>query len=771
MTEEYLGPVVTGNDIVAELRRRRSKDIFLTVKGSTPQYVAEKVKLEEADGWRFVRKNAKSTRMAKAKPEDEQLENEIWCTLAQMGFKEMSFGRQFTILEQKGLPPRQIDVFAKDDETVLIVECTRSDRPGKKRMDKLIEKIKSFDEPLRKSIVAQYGRAAGLKVKFAIATRNIEWSDVDLQKCRDANIGVISDNEIEYYAKLVQLMRSAARYQLLAHMFEGKVAGLVKEVVATQGKMGKDTFYTFLISPDELLKIAYVGHKGSRDIENLKTYQRMLVPTRLKNIARYINKGGKFPTNIVVNVKTRKKTRLKFDEFKNVGEEAIGRLHLPAKYAAAWIIDGQHRLYGYAYARENGNFKEDKTTLPVLAYENLPAEDEMNLFIDINSKQVKVSTSLLSELYADLHWESEDADQAFQALLSRIAARLNSQKTSPLNERMAVTGKGKTSHRCLTLTSIRDGLKAAKLLGSLSKGTIVTGPFSTPDPSNYDANLKKSLSLLSECVRPFAEAMPDHWRLGDARDGYLCTNIGLRALFHVFKDVADHVQHKSGIDMRMLNADEAFKDMKPLILELVEYFKGATAAEIWDFRQEGSSLSNVQQQARKMEEHIHHKRAEFLPAGLRKYRETRDEAGTEKAAMNVRRINDRLFKFLVGKLRGKHGSADDKWWTEGVPYDPVRKHCAAEWEEKNHEGPVESFLYLRDYVHISVKNWDLVKDVISLDAKDKMAKKKNVQWISDLNIISQTTKHPEKGPLSVEQVERVNELSVLVQKHFPPENG
>ena len=541
-------------------------------------------------------------------------------------------------------------------------------------MDKLIEKIKSFREDLRKSIVTHYGREAALKTKFVIATRNIEWSEVDLQKCRESDIAVISDNEIDYYSKLVQLMKRAARYQLLAHMFEGKVSGLAREVVATQGRMGKQVFYTFLVRPDELLKIAYVGHKGSRDLEDLNTYQRMLVPSRLKSIAKYINEGGKFPTNIVVNIKTRKRSRLKFDEIEKVGDEAIGRLHLPGYYAAAWIIDGQHRLYGYAYAREDGGFKDDKTTIPVLAYENLNAEDEMNLFVDINSKQVKVSTSLLSEIHADLHWESDDPERAFVALLSRISARLNSQKSSPLFERMVVSGKQKSSHRSLTITSIREGLRAAKLVGSLSKGSIVTGPFSTPDPKDYKANLNKSLALVSDCLRLFSDAMPDHWRLGSAPGGYLCTNIGIRALFHVFKDVADHVQLRSGADMRVLNAEDAFDAMKPLLTELVRYFKSASGAEIQAFRNIGSSLSLVQQQAWGMEAQIHKERSDFFPAGLKEYLETRDEKGTEEAATKVRRINDRLFKYVIGELQKQYGFDGDKWWTEGVPL-PIRKNC------------------------------------------------------------------------------------------------
>ena len=53
-------------------------------------------------------KNIKSTRMAKEKLGDEQLEDEIWCAFAQMGFKEMSQGRQFTISVGNDLPPDRL---------------------------------------------------------------------------------------------------------------------------------------------------------------------------------------------------------------------------------------------------------------------------------------------------------------------------------------------------------------------------------------------------------------------------------------------------------------------------------------------------------------------------------------------------------------------------------------------------------------------------------------------------------------------------------------
>ncbi|WP_455874759.1 DGQHR domain-containing protein [Rhizobium yanglingense] len=287
---------------------------------------------------------------------------------------------------------------------------------------------------------------------------------VDLDKCREAQIAVIADSEIDDYASLGQHLKHAARYQFLGHMFEGqKIDGLATQVVATCGKMGGETFYTFLIRPDDLLKIAYVGHKASRDIESLETYQRMLQPKRLIKIAEYINSGGKFPTNIVLNLKTAKRSGLRFDVKEKIGEETFGVLHLPANYASAWVIDGQHRLYGYAHARQGKGFAEDKTTIPVLAYENLSAHKEMDLFIDINSKQVKVSTGLLVELYSDLH-----RAQAILRKRFRPYCREYLHASTPRKLPRSMTGwlspAKKTSYRCLTQTSIRDGLEVAKVV-------------------------------------------------------------------------------------------------------------------------------------------------------------------------------------------------------------------------------------------------------------------------------------------------------------------
>lgn len=768
MSNVILGPTLSCEEFSQELRKRKQTEIYKTVTASTKGIIEQKVLLEEYEGWYIARRNKQSVRMAKKKPYDEQFEDEVWSILAQMGFKEMSLGRNFQISVGENVPPRQIDVFAKDDEVGLIVECTRRDTLGRKSMNSLISKIATAKAPIQKAMFKHYGRPQTPKFRYVIATRNIQWSQSDINRCREQNIAIISDGEIDYYAALVRHLKHAARFQLLGHIFEEiRIKGLAQKVVATRSVMGGDTCYMFSISPNDLLKIAYVGHKSSREIDNIKTYQRMLQPHRLKRIAKFINDGGKFPTNIVVNLKTKRNSRLKFEGIEKLDDQALGYLYLPQQYASAWIIDGQHRLYGYAYRMLNTAYNQDKTKIPVLAYENLSADKERELFIDINSKQVRVSTSLLAELYDELHWASSEPEKAFRALLSRLTSRLNSEHASPLCNRVVVTGKKKTAFRCLTQTSLNDGLRIAKLVGSIGqRSVVIPGPLSTEDPNAHDQNLEKAFSIITRCLGLFSTKLADHWRLGDGPGGYLCTNNGLRAIFHVISDISDHIRNRYGTELCHQDADQVVGFISPYLDALGEYFKSAPSLEIDRVRRIGSSLMAVKTQSLELEDQINRRKADFNPTALKEYRNRKNKMNESTASIKIRKIHRLLSEYVLTVLRKRFGTDDKRWWTEGIPLE-IRLDCTKKWEESQRQGSEESHLNLINYVRICTKNWELVKNVISLDAKNKTNRTKNADWIRQLNNVRNIVAHPERGTLTPEQIALVDDIETKVQKYFP----
>lgn len=216
----------------------------------------------------------------------------------------------------------------------------------------------------------------------------------------------------------------------------------------------------------------------------------------------------------------------------------------------------------------------------------------------------------------------------------------------------------------------------------------------------------------------------------------------------------------------LLDAEATFEKIAPYLDVLLKYFREASSQEIRSYRRIGSSLTAVRQQAYGLEAQINKQRPGFQPAGLQEYLESRDEAGTEEAAANVRRIHQTLFSYVIGALKEHLGTADKAWWTSGIPVR-IRQKCAHEWEAKNREGEEESHLYLIDYVEICRENWDLVKGVVSLDSRHKENWRVSTKWIKDLNEIRKVTTHPERGVLSTDQVAFVKDCLDKVEAYFP----
>ena len=760
----YLDDLLASNKMIkSALTNRHKKTIEKTVSAKTSDGLEKKIELELAEGWRVPARRSskgKSMRLEKEKLLDEQLEDELWCITARMGFDELSDGRKFTVYVGEGLERRQIDVFAKDHDTAILIECTQVETPKRKSLAHLIEKIESIKSTVSKSINAHYGTEPKLKIRWVIATKNIEWGDADLKKAEAAKIIVLRDQEIEYYTKLSESYKQAAKYQFLAHLFADEEIGGLKDVKvpATKGKMGGVTFYSIIMKPSDLLKISYVSHKISRNADALSTYQRMLEPKRLKSIANYIDNKGQFPTNIVVNIKTSRE--LLFEQRDKIGELAVGSLTLPHRYATAWIIDGQHRLYGYSLSKR-AQIDDDKTTFPVLAYCNLPDSQEARLFVDINNEQVRVKKDLLIELYSNLKWDSSDPKERGQALRSRIILILGQNKTSPICNRLKRTGSKKTSQRCLTVTNFNDGLEENGLLGETSAGVFRPGPLWYSPKAEPKDTVDKAVDFLSGYFKFFADALPSHWDAGDAPQGYFCTNLGLRALLRLLKEIVRHISSSTSVELDRYDADFMLEKVKPYTVPLTDFFKKATIENLKSFKI--SSKEGVKKSSLTLMKLIHDKDPSFCPSEMKTWLENLDEEGTKDAKDKLGEIIRKLNTVTMALLKRKHGEGGDKWWYEGVP-ENIRADCSKRREEDKGGKNKEQYLYLKDYHAIAAHDWELFQKYYSC-SKDG-GKAKQLQWVLDLNKIRQTTHHEEKWPATKQQVACVRECYEKVMSRF-----
>src|SRR5258708_4659215 len=163
---------------------------------------------------------------------------------------------------------------------------------------------------------------------------------------------------IGYFGQILEHLGCATRYQFIAEYLGGQKIPELKDikVPAIRGKLGGKTFYSFVSTPEQLLKICFVNHRTLADPLTLPTYQRLVKRSRLKSIGEFIKDDGFFPTNILINFDQKRR----FDKKENseTADVQVGDLHMPDKYKSAWIVDGQHRLYGYSlidpkYSKQN----------------------------------------------------------------------------------------------------------------------------------------------------------------------------------------------------------------------------------------------------------------------------------------------------------------------------------------------------------------------------------------------------------------------------------
>ena len=167
----------------------------------------------------------------------------------------------------------------------------------------------------------------------------------------------------------------------------------------------------------------------------MPTYQRIIKKKRLNEVREFINNGGYFPNSIIISLDTEGKG-LVFDQASPKLDNTISRigiLHIPKKYRSAYIIDGQHRLYGYS----DSDYAETNTIL-VVAFVDLARTEQIKLFMDINENQKAVPITLRVTLNADMLWDSDDFNEQRQALRSKVSQMLGEEATSPLNGRIVV---------------------------------------------------------------------------------------------------------------------------------------------------------------------------------------------------------------------------------------------------------------------------------------------------------------------------------------------
>ena len=738
--------LVSGVDIQRELRQRRRPYLERTVP-----FAEEASRVEQ--GWQVIRRNKKTVRVRKAKPVDQQLEDDIWSLLAVMGFGCMSSGRRFSIPVSPSdvdVPPKQIDVLAVDDETALVVECKASEQMRPRSLQKDLNETRALQKPIREAIHRHFEER--LRVCFVYVTRNIRWSVPDRERAKGHHISIVDDRQIAYYRKLADIIGPAARHQLQADLLEGSpIQGLRLNVPALRGTFGGRQFYQFAIEPDRLLKLAYVSHRAKVDAETVGTYQRLLRKKRLKDIAEHINEtGGMFPTNIVVNI--RQARGLRFDPSGPATDAptVLGTLYLPNTYKCAWVIDGQHRLYGFSLSQW-----ASKAKVPVLAFENLDPAEEVKLFVDINNKQVRVPRRLLIELEPELHHAPDQPEQALKSLHSQLAVDLSESYDSPLWGRVSSEWDTDATNRPVTLPELARAIGSSQLVGSIRNGTFYPGYLYEKD---WSTTRKRAALTVEKYLSTIDDGASHHWNLDQRSGGFLCTNRGISALLRVLKAILDHlVIDPRAADERLLTPDEIVSMVREYVKPITDWFDQEYESESSRLRgRYGSGAARIY--GFELMEIVHKVIPDFSPPGLEEYIQEHSTDRISYAQQMITDIEDAIRKITLSILRNQYGAIGDAWWRKGVP-QTVRGQAAQRSEMSEEGGNPHQFLDLLDYKKIAElpRNWSEFGRCWAVD-KQARSKRAKLAWMDTLNTIRNRVSHSGRRQVTGEEITFLEEL-------------
>jgi DGQHR domain-containing protein len=184
-------------------------------------------------------------------------------------------------------------------------------------------------------------------------------------------------------------------------------------------RQGRYRFYTLTMPAEMLAETCTVD----RRIENpMLGFQRRLDLRRAREIANYIDSGlGTIPGSVILSAQP--DANFKYDSAKRT----ISFRKIPRAF---FILDGQHRVYGFTQARNK------RLRVPVVIYEGLQTSEEVTLFMDINTKQRQVPNELLLDIKNLARSETNE-----EAKLRTIYDLCNKSTDSPLYGLMSPSEK------------------------------------------------------------------------------------------------------------------------------------------------------------------------------------------------------------------------------------------------------------------------------------------------------------------------------------------
>jgi len=607
------------------------------------------------------------TKWRRPKMPDELFEDRVWLLLYDLGFKFLNKDRR-CFLEYKTYS-KQHDVLGRDDLYVFAIQCrTTESEENNISARPMFTEFVAHKGDIRKAFQEKWGHDSFSRVCHVVALGSREKKTPDEDYIRQNpshNLHLWSLNDIEYMEQLVKAVGPIAKQQLYAVMFAGKKnSELERTYPAIKTRIGGKTIYNFFISAKELADYVYVHHRKLTSLSDAsEAYQRMLRPKKLEQIKDFIDTGGYFANNIILNFNQ----QLEFLESKRCSDTVeMGKVKLPGSYGCAWIIDGQHRLYGAASATK-------EVLLPVIALEQISEAKQAELFIEINKKQTAVEGNLLWDLYSDIYQGSElpyneQPDEAKFWLISEIAKRLG--RNGSLQKKIKFESELSTHKAPLTLNTVCTSIKQ-------------NCPWKILDKTGAPDEKAKHITRIIECFfSALRELKSEEWDDPNA-NCVILTNNGFAVFFLLFSDIIKHFDY---YDQKSLflpaNKLQLVEEMQKLLEPAVQFI---SEPEHGKNVKSGTARGLQMDNARKIAGWINSFYKKFIPPRLDVA--TTDQAEKPPLPTGILELaasfEPKLREFVLKKLIEWHGK---NWWTRAIPNE-LKIECDKKWVREVKEEP------------------------------------------------------------------------------------
>ena len=459
------------------------------------------------------------------------------------------------------------------------------------------------------------------------------------------------------------------------------------------------------------------------------TYQRLLVPKRLSGITKFINEGGYFPNSIILNfTEPNNDIKVEFDPIhkEQASNAEFGLLRIPNAYGIAYIIDGQHRVYGYSNSKH-----KDTHTIPVVAFQNMLSEEQLKIFMEINENQKAVSKSLRIDLGLDLFWTSPRLDSRMKALRASIIKSLSGKSGNVLYNMISIG----EDQAVLGSDNFDTALNHSKLLPKATQTRWV----GDTDASLYDVNetnIDKAMMDSSKRVSQFLNAcykIADEKMEADTKDIFLFSNratypfVTLMGLLHAHLFVCGEISAS-------LTIKERISKMTPYIEVLCEGLNNMA-------EEESQYLRSIQGQGAQKkwllsyQDIVNRTYPDYDPEELKEWKEMRDQSVQEEGERLKEEIRDFIKTLVFLKLQEVYGAAYERNIAK-LKHDCISRIYEAHGEDDDFDLEEYNWMDLieiTEYKEIIEKNFPnpIFSSVFGIALSDNATSKKDrTKWIS-----------------------------------------